>query len=82
MSVDPVAGEKVSGGSRACFGPPSTASSNVGVKVVLPAGSVWSTPSPSSTVIGFFDEMVSFFFPLASRTRIEVALVSPSVVPG
>ena len=39
-------------------------------------------PSPSSTAIGFFDEMVSVFFPLASRTRIEVAVVWPSVVPG
>ncbi len=39
-------------------------------------------PSPSSTVIGFFDEIVSFFFPLASSTRIDVFAVSPSVVPG
>ena len=29
-------------------------------------------PSPSSTSIGFLDEIVSRFFPLASSTRIEV----------
>ena len=82
MSVDPDAGENVSGGSSACADPPSTASLSAGVSVVLPAASVWSTPSPSSTVICFFDEMVSCFFPFASRTRIELALVWPSVVPG
>ena len=82
MSDVPAAGENVSGGSRACFGPPSTASSSFGVSVVAPAGSVWSMPSPSSTAIGFFAEMVSVFFPLASRTRIMVAVAWPSVVPG
>ena len=39
-------------------------------------------PSPSSTLICFFEEMLSFFFPLASRTWIEVVAVWPSVVPG
>ena len=39
-------------------------------------------PSPSSTVIGFFEEMASFFFPLASSTRIDLVVVSPRVVPG
>ena len=82
MRVDPEAGENVSGGVSACAGAPSTASFSAGVSVVLPAASVWSIPSPSSTVIGFFEEMTSFFFPLASRTRIEVVVVSPSVVPG
>ena len=39
-------------------------------------------PSPSSTVIGLSEETVSLFCPFASRTRIEVAVVWPSVVPG
>jgi hypothetical protein len=82
VSADPAAGEKVSGGSRVCADPPSTASSSFGVIVVVPAASVWSMPSPSSTVICFFDEIVSFFYPLASRTRIEVVGVWPRIVPG
>ena len=81
-SFDPEAGEKVSGGVRAWPGPPSTASWRAGVRVVLPAPSVYSIPSPSSTVSGRPDEIASEFFPSTRRTRIEVAFVWPSVVPG
>ncbi len=82
VSADPLVGENVSGGVRACGDPPSTASSSPGVSVVLPAASVCSIPSPSSTVIALRDEIASVFFPFASRTRIVVVVVWPATVPG
>ena len=82
MSFEPPAGVKVSGGVSACAGPPSTASWSECVSVVFPEASVWSMPSPSSTVYGLPVEIVSDFLPEASRTRIEVVDVWPEVVPG